>query len=212
MKHEFWTQRWENDEVGFHLDTVNPLLAEHFSELKLSPQARVLIPMCGKTQDIPWLLAKGHRVAGIELSEIAITQFFDDLGLTPEITESGALQHYRAPSIDIFVGDVFAVTSSMLGPIDAVYDRGALVALPLDMRTQYAPHLIKVTAGAPQLVIAYDYDQKQMEGPPFSITREELSSHYQDTHRLTLLAEVPVSDHLAVSGPITETVWLLEKR
>ena len=37
----------------------------------------------------------------------------------------------------VFVGDFFDLTNSLLGAVDAIYDRAALVALPPDMRQAY---------------------------------------------------------------------------
>jgi len=66
----------------------------------------------------------------------------------------------------------------MLGQIDAVYDRAALVALPKDMRDRYTQHLVAITGNAPQLLIAFAYDQSLMDGPPFSVSSEEIDAHY----------------------------------
>ena len=60
----------------------------------------------------------------------------------------------------------------MLGPVDAIYDRAALVALPEDMRSRYAPHLYgNHRSRKPQLLICYEYDQSLEKGP--AIFREQ---------------------------------------
>ena len=84
------------------------------------------------------------EIVGAELSELAIDELFNDLGITPTISSVGALAHYRAKDIDIFVGDIFDVSAEVLGLVDAVYDRAALVALPVNMRDQYTSHLMKI--------------------------------------------------------------------
>ena len=85
----------------------------------------------------------------------------------------GSHRRYSADGIDIFAGDIFEITADVLGPVDAVYDRAALVALPEGMRRRYAAHLAGITAVAPQLLVTFEYDQAEMDGPPFSITEEE---------------------------------------
>ncbi len=35
MDSEFWKERWEKNQIGFHLDEVNPMLEKHFHELGL---------------------------------------------------------------------------------------------------------------------------------------------------------------------------------
>ena len=104
--------------------------------------------MCCKTRDIAWLLTNGYCVAGAELSKIAIVQLFAELGVEPKISSVGKLEHYSATNIDIFVGDIFDLSSNLLGPVDAIYDRPALVALPLEMRKQYTKHLMQITNNA----------------------------------------------------------------
>jgi thiopurine S-methyltransferase len=133
----FWHQRWKNNDIAFHEGEANPLLVKYFKILSLAKGSRVFLPLCGKTLDIAWLLSNGYRVAGIELSRIAIDQLFTELEVEPEITGVGEIDHYSARNIDIFAGDFFVLSSKMLGQVDAIYDRAALVALPQKMRNQY---------------------------------------------------------------------------
>lgn len=66
-----------------------------------------------------------------------------------------------------------------LGEIDAVYDRGSLVALPFDMRIEYVSSLYAMLSTNVQiLLITFDYPQHEMPGPPFSVQREEVESLY----------------------------------
>jgi thiopurine S-methyltransferase len=65
---------------------------------------------------------------------------------------------------------------------------------------------------APQLVIGYEYDQTVLEGPPFSVTPDELHRHYSDSYILTLLARVEVPGGLKGKCPATEHIWRLDKR
>lgn len=119
MEEGFWHQRWREGAIGFHLSAPNPLLVAHFERLQLAAGSRVFVPLCGKTTDFSWLLANGYRVAGAELSVIAIDALFDELGVTPTIERAGALSRYSAPAIDIFVGNIFDLSAALLGPVDA---------------------------------------------------------------------------------------------
>jgi thiopurine S-methyltransferase len=158
MNDNFWLQKWETNNIAFHQSEANPLLVNYFKELALAKGSRVFLPLCGKTLDISWLLSNGYRVVGAELSEMAIEQLFMALGVAPKILEVGEIKHYSATNIDIFVGNIFYLSDKMIGPVDAIYDRAALVALPEEMRHQYTAHLMEITAKAPQLVICYEYD------------------------------------------------------
>lgn len=211
MDPSFWHQRWEMNEIGFHEGKPNPLLVKHFHELSVAKGRRIFVPLCGKTQDISWLLSRGYRVAGAELSQLAIEQLFIELGMQPEIATVGSVEQWSANNLDIFVGDIFAVSAKMLGSVDAVYDRAALVALPEDMRNRYTAHLMEIANKSPQLVISYEYDQSLMEGPPFSVNNEEVHRHYATTYDLTLLAGTEVSGGLKGKAPAKENVWLLKR-
>ena len=211
MEAKFWHQRWEKNEIGFHEPKPNPLLVKHSHCLELKKHSRVFVPLCGKTLDIGWLLSKGVRVAGAELSKIAIDQLFTQLRLKPAIRKIGASLHYTAANIDIFVGDIFRLTPQRLGRIDAIYDRAALVALPPQLRKRYTAHITRLTKNAPQLLVTFEYDQSLRPGPPFSINNPELVRHYAKKYDLALLASSPLRGGLR-TVPATENLWLLSPK
>lgn len=208
MDTSFWHQKWATNNIAFHKSEVNPLLVNHLKELTLATDSRVFVPLCGKTLDIPWLLANGYRVAGVELIEIAIKQLFQELRVSPSVSAVGNIKHYSAKNIDIFVGNIFDVSSKILGAVDAIYDRAALVALP--NRSQYTTHLKDITHSAPQLLITYDYDQSLMPGPPFSVSDEEVNQHYGNSYDLTLISSTDVSGGLKGKCAAKENVWVLK--
>ena len=211
MDANFWHNRWQTNQTGWHETAVNPLLITHFPSLNVPPGKRVFVPLCGKSLDLGWLLSLGYAVAGAELSELAVTQLFADLRMEPTISEVGKHKHFRGEKIDIFVGDLFDLSHEILGPVDAVYDRAAMVALPEAVRVQYSAHLKAFTALAPQLVIGYEYDQTVVPGPPFSVTADELHRHYSDSYSLALLARAEVAGGLKGKCPAVEHIWRLEK-
>jgi thiopurine S-methyltransferase len=141
MEHSFWHERWESGRIGFHQGKPNKLLLAHFHALGLADRSRVFLPLCGKTLDIGWLLSQGHRVAGAELSELAIVQLFEDLGVEPDVSRiSGELKRYSADRHrHLRRRRIFNLTAELLGPVDAVFDRAALVALPKRCAAAYAP-------------------------------------------------------------------------
>lgn len=211
MDAAFWHQKWEANEIGFHEGEANRLLVKYFNALSLAEGRRVFVPLCGKTLDIAWLLSNGFRVAGAELVESAIEQLFSDLGIEPEISEVGEVKRYSAKNIDIFVGDIFAVSSEILGSVDAIYDRAALVALPEEIRRRYTGHLMEISDRTPQLLLTFEYDQSVMDGPPFSISNEEVIQHYGDRYELTLMESIAIPGGLKGKCAATENVWLLRK-
>lgn len=210
MDSRFWLQKWKTNNIGFHRSEANPTLVKYFGELSLLKGSRVFVPLCGKTLDIAWLLSMGYRVAGAELIEMAVEQLFDELGVKPKISRIRKTRLYRAEGIDIFVGNIFDVSNKILGSVDAVYDRAALVALPEDMRHRYTAHLTEMTGQAPQLLVTYEYDQNLMAGPPFSVSNEEVNQHYRNRYEMSLIASTDVVGGLKGKCAAKENVWLLK--
>lgn len=209
MNPEFWHDKWQKNDIGFHLAEANPLLVKYFNALQLQPGQRIFIPLCGKSLDIAWLLNQGLEVVGIELNEMAVSQLFEQLKLEPTIETLGSLKLYHAKNLRVFVGDIFTLTFKNLGKVSAVYDRAALVALPETMRSQYSQHVIAISQNARQLLICFDYCQQEMPGPPFAISDAEVRRHYSQNYQLQKLASMSVEDGLKGQVSASENVWLL---
>lgn len=209
MKHDFWHNKWQKDEIGFHLAEANPLLVKHLPSLKLEPNSRIFLPLCGKTLDIHWLLAQGYQVLGAELSTIAVEALFSELNLTPKVTQLGNLVQYSAPNITLWNGDIFELNNSLLGKVDAVYDRAALVALPVEMRDPYTDHIGAITQHVQQLLVCFEYDQSQIEGPPFCVNADEVRRHYRDHFAVKLLDRESLVGGLKGKVEAFEQVWHL---
>lgn len=206
MEPEFWHERWEQQQIGFHQPAGHPMLATYWPRLDLANDARVLVPLCGKTPDLLWLAERGHTVTGIELSERAAADFFSEQGLESTIAPVGSFERHQARHgagrIEILVGDLFAAESATLGVFDAIYDRAALIALPPAMRTDYVAHLHGLlTDKAAGLLITLDYDQNAMNGPPFAVSESEVRAHFEPTAQVERLH---VSGNLAGEGMLAK--------
>lgn len=212
MDHGYWHNKWEKNDIAFHIDGANPILVNHLRNLELEDGARVFVPLCGKTMDIDWLLSQGFSVVGVELSELAVIELFNRVEREPEVTEHPWGKLFHSDGVDIIVADVFDITSVLVGKVDAVYDRAALVALPEDIRVKYTRHLIQITNSAPQLLITYDYDQAQMPGPPFSIGGHEVADHYFGAYNTGLLSSQEVPGKLKGKVEALEQVWHLQPK
>lgn len=211
MEANYWHNKWEQNDIGFHQAEANPLLVKHLSALELSKGERVFLPLCGKTLDIGWLLFNGYRVVGAELSELAVVQLFEQIELEPMITEIGYVKRYSAQNIDIFVGDIFKITRVMMGKVDAIFDRAALVALPEDMRKLYTKHLIDITQNAPQLLITFEYDTSGVSGPPHAILEREIAAYYENSYQLITLERAILTGGIKGKPDAIEHVWQLRK-
>jgi thiopurine S-methyltransferase len=190
MKKEFWLERWERGETGFHQNEINPYLLQYWQELPCASGGEVFVPLCGKSLDMVWLRQQGCTVLGVELSPIAVQDFFRENGQSPVHTISGKFETCEADGIRILCGDFFDLTREDLVNASAVYDRASLVALPPDMRERYARHLVDILPPASQvLLVTFDYPQAEMEGPPFAVSVQDVGALYGKYADVRLLAQ-----------------------
>lgn len=212
MDAEFWHSRWAQNRIGFHLSDINPVLTKYWPRLNTSRSDTVLVPMCGKSVDLAWLAEKHGKVIGIELSDIAVRAFFSEHFYTPMVTSIGNGQTlYEFDEITIHCGDFFA---TRVEPVDVVYDRAALIAMPENMRKMYTEHLLSmVKAGGRILLVTLDYPQPEMDGPPFSVTKDEveqLFAGYKITHLDRDDADESHPRRQRGLSRFAEEVWLIE--
>lgn len=186
MDPDFWHARWREQRIGFHRDSVNPHLVAHLDHLgPARDDAAVFVPLCGKSRDLPFLVEGGRRVVGVELSEIACRALFDELALPFVERRAGRFARYEAGALTVLCGDYFALTPEDLGPVCGAWDRAALIAMPPERRGRYAATLARLLPpGAPLLLVSLEYPQQAMEGPPFSIPRDEVHALLDDAFRI----------------------------
>lgn len=212
MDADFWHRKWEDRHIAFHEGEVNAMLERHLGQLALADGARIFLPLCGKTRDIAWLLDQGHPVVGVELSETAVRELFDELDVVPEVVELGDMRVFRVDGLDVFVGDLFHLDADRLGPVDAVYDRAALVALPPPMRARYVPHLQAITGSVPTLLVTFEYDQTLLEGPPFSVEAPEVEALYGARYAVESLQVETIEGGFKRKVPAINRAWKLSPR
>ncbi|MGB3111215.1 MAG: thiopurine S-methyltransferase [Psychrobacter alimentarius] len=218
MDPEFWQNRWQENRIGFNQSAVNPLLIKYWSELNLPLGSRVFVPLCGKSIDMVWLASQGYDVVGVELVKSAVQAFFNEQNIEPTVfqhAENPAIICYQGKllgqKVELWVADIFALTSEDTGKIKAVYDKAALIALPADMRSDYSEQLRKISDNAPELLITLNYDQSKKDGPPFSINHEQVQQYYGSHYQIAELASEPASIGSMPELTVTEQVWLLSR-
>lgn len=193
MKKDFWLERWERAEIGFHQAEVNPYLLKHWGALPAAQGGEVFVPLCGKSLDMLWLRQQGHAVLGVELSPIAVRDFFAENGLALNHSSSGQFDCCEAEGIRILCGDFFELTREHLAQVRAVFDRASLVALPPEMRARYARHLAEtLPSGTQVLLVTFDYPQDEMNGPPFAVSVSEVQALYANYAEVRLLEQVDI--------------------
>ena len=195
VDNQHWLDRWEENRIGFHEDSVNQYLQTWLPQFELSAGATVFLPLCGKAQDINWLAQQGYKVIGIELSQLAIEAFFAENSLNCERQETDRFVIYRSGNITLLQGDFFDLNSNDLSTCSFIYDRAALIAMELPDRPRYYERMLSITP--PQcnmLLITLEYDQAEMLGPPFSVPTGEVSRNYAGVFSIKLLESADIVD------------------
>ncbi|MGD9784429.1 MAG: thiopurine S-methyltransferase [Hyphomicrobiaceae bacterium] len=219
MDQEFWHRRWRKGEIGFHRDSVHPKLVTFWSRLTIPSNARVFVPLCGKSLDMIWLAEQGHSIIGVELSEQAIGEFFASTRYdTIAYERRDGFSIHRAGPYELWCGDIFGLPADVLESIGAVYDRASLVAFPSDMRPRYARFMHdRIPSGTPTLLISLAFDQNEMAGPPFAVPEGEIGTLYGDAFDIEIVERedsLAGDPGLAKRGltHLVETVSLLTRR
>ncbi len=198
MEQDFWHERWQQQQIGFHQEEINPHLEAFWPELRIPPGALVFVPLCGKSGDMLWLCSQGYRVLGVELSPLAVEAFFAENGLVYTRTAKPRYILYESAELSIYCGDFFDLVEGDLEGVQAVFDRASLVALPTEMRHAYATHMKRLLpSGCRTLLVTFEYAQQEMAGPPFSVRENEVRDLYEDDckvelrHTLDILPQEP---------------------
>jgi thiopurine S-methyltransferase len=195
MRPEFWHERWRTAQIGFHQATVDSSLRRLWPRLSLEKGSRVFVPLSGKSLDLVWLRDQGHFVVAVELSATAVEAFLMENGVPARRRARGGSDLYEAPGFELIRGDFFEMTPALLGGVAAIYDRAALISWAPELRSRYAGHIAKLAAaGTQMLLVALEYPQQQMSGPPFSLTTQEVTRLYSPHFSI---AEISRRDILA---------------
>jgi thiopurine S-methyltransferase len=193
---DFWAQRWREGRIGFHEGRPNSFLERHGARLTAGRASRrVLVPLCGKAEDLAYLASLGHQVVGVEMVEQAVRAFFEEHGLSPHVTAGAHGTAWTAGGVTILCADVFACTVADVGPVNAFYDRAALIAFPAPLRPRYVRHLRALLApGSEGIVVTLEYPPEAIQGPPFSVDESELREHYAGAAVESLGTKTPVDN------------------
>ena len=166
-----------------------------------------------------WLATQGHRIIGVELSDIAVREFFTEGGQTPARTSVGQLRNLVRGAVQHSIVAIFSICGPKCSSdVAAVYDRAALIALPPAMRTRYAETLARILPrDAIIFLVGLDYPEHEISGPPFSVSRQRNRASF--LARRSTVAVLEARDGLAASPNLQkrgvtrlkETTYLLKR-
>ncbi len=216
MTRTHWHDRWEQGRINFHKADFNPNLVKYWLNLCSNSEASAFVPLCGKSLDLIYLAEQGHNVIGCELVELGIKAFFEENQLSPQVTKIDELNCWQDQPFTIYQGDYFKIPAASINA-EYLYDRAALIALPKDIRAQYASNLTRI---APHLktglLITLEYDQSQYAGPPFSVPKNEVFELFSSEFDIQILARHVTTDKPPVMREndveLVEVVYKLERK
>jgi len=217
LEPNFWIERWQRGETGFHRAEVHDLLARHWPTLKLAPGSTVFVPLCGKSRDMVWLAAAGHKIVGVELSPLAVDDFFRDQRTEAETCAKGAFTVRSAGPFTIWCGDIFDLPAEAVRDVAAVYDRAALVALPPTLQRRYADKLANILPAAPILLTSLCYPEGEISGPPFSTPLAQVTALFGAGYEITIAESrdgLEESQNLKARGvtALEEVTYILRRK
>lgn len=178
---DFWLKKWSEGDIGFHQNHVHAYLEKFWPGLQATQNVSVFVPLCGKSLDMKYLLDRGCKVLGVEISETAILDFFHEQRIQYDITRQYGIRGYAGENVVLWAADYFNLPEHMFSSVSTVYDRAALIALPPDVREAYVQKMRGLLAGGVRiLMITLEYEQGQIEAPPYSVNVKELKKLFGD--------------------------------
>ncbi len=196
MEIDFWLERWNENQIGFHQQEINPYLIHFYGHngptVEQREKLKVFVPLCGKSKDMLWLSQNNYKVFAVECSDLAVKSFFEDNALNYKNAEKDEHALYQssdlASEIEIYQGDFFTLLQTDLDDVTDIFDRASLVALPVDMREKYVKKMAELQkAGTRSLLVTLTYEQSEMQGPPFSVTEDNVIDLYAENFSVNKL-------------------------
>jgi thiopurine S-methyltransferase len=188
MELSYWQSRWRKGNIGFHMKDGYPQLREYWKSLPLPASPKVLVPLSGKSKDMQWIAGQDGNVTGVEISELAVRQFYDESGIAANVSSYSSFSIYRSKDITLWCGDFLKLPESKMPEFDLIYDKSALVALPPKMRQKYVKKIISLSGARTHILLhGFSYNQQEMNGPPFSVPVKEVESFYEDEFSIKML-------------------------
>ncbi|PIK49519.1 putative thiopurine S-methyltransferase [Apostichopus japonicus] len=188
---DLWSERWEEGEkMNFHERQPKQYLTEEHIEKLTDGKTglRFLVPLCGKSPEMKWLVDQGQVVVGIEGVQKPCEEFFKRQQIdysVADISEIPGGKHFKSDDgrVEIYNCDVLKLESAILGEFDAVFDRGAFVVMDFELRPKYVTLMKSVSKTGCKILLAvqeYDWNERKIKGPPYPVCRKDVETLFGD--------------------------------
>lgn len=186
-----WKEKWKEGMARWHKSEVRKTLRKYLNDLtQEEPNVSILVPWCGKSLDIPWLCSEGYDVVGIELSEIAAQQLFQENNIPYSVSKEGEFVIYQAQDrkLKIITGSYYKVTPEIAGKFEAVWDVNAFGAAMPDNRQKYISVLMSLLKPKGRVLLSsWEYGEVPRDRAPFSLPCALVKELFQKKFEVTFL-------------------------
>ena len=198
MTHEQWTQAWDKGTIGWHKDKVDAILQKYLKQLCGDKESiSILVTLCGKSLDLPWLADQGHSVVGCELAELAGKQLFEENNIPFSVTAIDDFKVFSATDkkLKFYAGDFFKVSASLVGTFDVIWDHNAFGAVSPSDRSCYIELLSSLLLPGGKILLSnWEYDQSKRNIAPYSLNSEQIKEYFGAQFEVKLLERMDYND------------------
>ncbi len=169
-----WERRYGQSDTPWDKGMVAPALTKFLEQNRIG--RRVLVPGCGRGHEVRELaLHPDVEVVGLDISSTAIAQ-------ARELAKSASPNR-----ISLVEGDFFQLPDNLKGSFDWVVEHTCFCAIDPAQRPNYALAAAEALRTGGKLFAIFYLNPDTEAGPPFGVSKEELSNLF-DPH-FTLLEE-----------------------
>jgi len=149
-----------HENIPWARGAVNPLLRNYLEEnAHSSDKGRALVVGCGLGDDAHALYEAGYEVLAIDVSETA-------LEIAKERSEGLSILYEKQ--------DIFDMPEKYNGYFDFVFEALTIQSLPVKFREKMIEAVAKTLAPNGKLLVVAHQKQKEFEGPPWPLTKEQI--------------------------------------
>jgi thiopurine S-methyltransferase len=193
----YWASRIRAGRTGWDQAEPNAHLVKLFAALPAKPK-HVLVPLCGMSVDLLWLASQGCLVTGAEFCKEACERLFTKASV-PFTVDAGATTAtghpallFRGGAITIWCCDFTFLSRPDMAvdnrpPVDLVWDRASIVAIPIPTRQTYVNTIVDLAQpGSTVLTCVGVYSKEERAKSkagytsPYLVPKEELQQLYSN--------------------------------
>ncbi|MDW8297358.1 MAG: SAM-dependent methyltransferase [Raineya sp.] len=160
LNEDFWTQRYQNQQIGWDIGYISTPLQSYFQQLTRK-DLRILIPGCGNAYEAEFLVKNDFQ----DITLVDISGF---------LVENLKKRFQEYPQVRIYHSDFF----QHVGEYDLIVEQTFFCAITPDLRALYAQKMYELLAENGKLVGVL-FDREFEQSPPFGGSRAEYINYFQ---------------------------------